>query len=87
METLTLEHMNDFELRAELVQAKEDYDYYMELVKDESIPLHHIFRLIKSKEAYIRMIENLLNKYEMDRVFVRRAVKRRTLITLRREEQ
>lgn len=80
-----LEGKTDLELRAELKEAKARYEYIQNLYEkdndnnpfEEKINLKVIFMHLKNIEMYIRRIENLLYEFEVDRVFIRKAVNRR----------
>ena len=82
---LELEKKTNEELNIELRRAKENYDYVQSLYAGEcdenpfeaKIPLDVIFMHLKNIEHYIRRIENLLNEYEVDIVFIKKAVNRR----------
>lgn len=81
---LELESMDNEQLHQKLEEAKDNYDYVQSLYQGESdnpfepkIKLDIIFMHLKNVENYIRRIENLLHEYEVDRVFIRKAVTRR----------
>lgn len=82
---LELEKMNDIKLRQALEMAKDNYDYVQSLYAGENdndpfspkISLDIIFMHLKNIEHYIRRIENLLNEYEADVVFIKKAINRR----------
>lgn len=82
---MELENMNDEQLHMELEKAKDNYDYIQSLYQGEDdsnifetkIPLDVVFTHLKNIEHYMRRIENLLNEYEIDLVFIRKAVNRR----------
>lgn len=81
---LELEKMDNDQLHEQLQEAKDNYDYVQSLYQGESdnplepkIPLEVIFMHLKNVENYIRRIENLLHEYEIDRVFIRKAINRR----------
>lgn len=85
VDLMELENMNDEQLHMELEKAKDNYDYIQSLYQGEDdsnifeakIPLDVVFMHLKNIEHYIRRIENLLNEYEIDLVFIRKAVNRR----------
>ena len=81
---LELENMTNDELNEKMEQAKDNYDYVQSLYEGENdnpfeskIPLEVIFMHLKNVESYIRRIENLLHEYEVDRVFIQKAINRR----------
>lgn len=85
MDLIELENKSDEELREELLKANEKYEYIQSLLKEDdcegkshnNINLNIIFIHIKNIEMYIRRIHNLLDEYEIDRVFIKKAVNRR----------
>lgn len=85
MDLLELEKKSDIELREELEKAEQRYEYIQSLLREDNehniyqpkINLEIIFMHIKNVEMYIRRIHNLLNEYEIDRVFIKKAVNRR----------
>lgn len=80
---IKLEQLTDTQLHEELAKANEHYTYVQSLYSgeeennEELIPLSIIFMHLKNIENYIRRIENLLHEYEVDRVFILKAVNRR----------
>lgn len=82
---IELEKMDNEKLHIELEKAKDNYEYVQSLYEGENdtnpfvdkLPLQVIFTHLKNIENYIRRIENLINEYEIDRVFIQRAIKRR----------
>ena len=81
---LDLESMDNSQLHQKLEEAKGNYDYVQSLYEGENdnpfepkIKLEVIFMHLKNVESYIRRIENLLHEYEVDRVFIKKAVNRR----------
>ena len=81
---LELETMTNDQLHDKLEEAKDNYDYVHSLYEGESdnpfepkIKLEVIFMHLKNVESYIRRIENLLHEYEVDRVFIQKAINRR----------
>lgn len=86
---LLLEEKTDRQLREELIEAQQNYDYIQSLYANEEddehtfkentkhISLTIVFMHLKNIENYIRKIENLLKEYEIYRPHVRRYVKRR----------
>ena len=81
---LELEKMDNDQLQRQLEEAKDNYEYVQSLYQGENdnpfepkIKLEVIFMHLKNVENYIRRIENLLHEYEIDRVFIRKAVSRR----------
>lgn len=93
---IMLEDKNDEELRNELEQAKDSYEYVQALFSEDNevqpfeqgnnIPLDILFSHLNNIEQYIRKIENLLQGYEKDLSIVRQAIKRRTKRLIRKGE-
>lgn len=80
-----LEEMTNKELQNALEEANQRIEYIQSLYEGEDdknsfkpkVKMELIFMNLKNVENYIRRIENLLNEYEIDRVFVRKAIQRR----------
>lgn len=80
-----LEEMTNKELQNALEEANQRIEYIQSLYEGEDdknsfkpkVKLDLILMHLKNVENYIRRIENLLNEYEIDRVFVRKAIQRR----------
>ena len=80
-----LEEMPNKELQNALEEANQRIEYIQSLYEGEDdknsfkpkVKMELILMNLKNVENYIRRIENLLNEYEIDRVFVRKAIQRR----------
>lgn len=80
-----LEEMTNKELQNALEEANQRIEYIQSLYEGEDdknsfkpkVKMELILMHLKNVENYIRRIENLLNEYEIDRVFVRKAIQRR----------
>lgn len=80
-----LEEMTNKELQNALEEANQRIEYIQSLYEGEDdknsfkpkVKMELILMNLKNVENYIRRIENLLNEYEIDRVFVRKAIQRR----------
>ena len=80
-----LEEMTNKELQDALEEANQRIKYIQSLYEGEDdknsfkpkVKMELILMHLKNVENYIRRIENLLNEYEIDRVFVRKAIQRR----------